>query len=351
MDLPGSPFKIALSNDGCLVFASLTGQRDGQTDGLAVLRRQHDRLELARTVRTGKALTGLVVSPDGRTLIATDGDGAVLFDINRLNSGTGDPAAGSVVSGAGAQTIYANVTADGQTLFISNEAQHSITVADLPQRKVLGRIEVGNLPIALTFSRDGRLLYTTSQSAMPDWGWPEVCDPEFSKGPSRKHPRGAIVAIDVALARTDPARAVVARVEAGCNPVRLVLSPSGDRAYVTARKDNSLLVFDVEKLVSDGSRSRVATIPVGSAPVPVVALPGGKRILVGNSNRFGGNQATTDLSVIDAINYRVTGSIPSGAFPRDFALSPDGRTLYVASFGSEFIEMMDVRRLPVRPSK
>lgn len=345
--LPGSPFKIALSSDGCLVFASLTGQRYGKTSGLAVLRRQRDRLELVRTVKTLKPLTGLVVTPDDRTLIATNGDGAVLFDIARLKSGVGDPVAGSVDSGAGSQTVYANVTADGQTLFLSNEAQHSITVVDLPKRGVLGRIDVGDLPIALTFSRDGRLLYTTSQSARPSWGWPEVCDPELSRGPPRKHPRGAIVVIDVAMARTDPARAVVVRVEAGCNPVRLSLSPSADRAYITARKDNAVLVFDVERLVSDASSAKLATIPAGTAPVPVVALPGGKAIVVGNSNRFGASHTKADLSVIDATNYRVTGSVPSGEFPRDLVLSPDGRTLYLASFGSSFIEMLVVDRLPV----
>ena len=61
-----------------------------------------------------------------------------------------------------------------------------------------------------------------------------------------KYAEGAILVVDVARATRDPAKAVVGAAPAGCNPVRLATSPSGEVAYVTARTDNALLAFDID---------------------------------------------------------------------------------------------------------
>ena len=71
------------------------------------------------------------------------------------------------------------------------------------------------------------------------------------------NPEGAVIVIDVTLAKTDPAHAVAARVPAGCSPVRMTSSPKGDRIYVSARNNNAVLEFDTAKLVSDSAHSMV----------------------------------------------------------------------------------------------
>jgi DNA-binding beta-propeller fold protein YncE len=307
----------------------------------------------------------MALTHDGKLLIAANGVGVVFLDVDRLTSGKGDAVSGSVPIGTETGTICVNVTLDDRFLFVSDERHASITVVDLTlarskggaAKSIVGEIPVGNLPVALTFSPDGRWLYTTSESAASDWDWPEVCDPE---GPAAaapntpKHPLGAIVVVDVAKAETDPAHAVASRVPAGCSPVRLAISPQGDRAYVTARKTDAVLVFDAGKLVADAEHAELTRVPVGSAPVPVVVVDGGRKVIAGNSNRFAAVHESSTLTVVDAARAAtgagaVIGTISAGVFPRDLALSRDGRTLFVANWGSDSLQMMDVANLPVDP--
>lgn len=262
-----------------------------------------------------------------------------------------------------AGAIYVNVTADDKLLFVSDEGAAAITVIDLERARakgfdagaVVGKVPAGRAPVALTFSPDGRWLYATSELAQSEWGWPKACKPEGrdqSKG-SVVRPEGAVIVVDVAKARTDPAHAAVARVPAGCSPVRLAISPAGDRIYVTARNSNAVLAFDTGKLMGDSAHARLGMAPVGTAPVPVAVIDGGKRVLVGNSDRFAGQTAPQTLTVLDAAKIAsgaaaVLGSVPAGAFPREMTLSPDGHTLFLTNFGSNSLQVMEVARLPVK---
>jgi DNA-binding beta-propeller fold protein YncE len=292
-------------------------------------------------------------------------------DVERMKRGARDAVLG-YIGGDVEQPgrVYVNVTGDDRYVFVSDERAESITVIDLAKarrsrfdpRAVVGRIPVGRAPVALTFSADERYLYTTSQEAPTSLNWPIDCrpqgtDPAQTPAPPPNHAHGAIVVVDVARAKTDPANAVVSAVRAGCNPVRLVLSPTGDVAYVTARTDNALLVFETNKLVAKPDSALLATVPVGTAPVGVAVIDGGHKIVVTNSNRFGGGPNDAQyLTVIDAAKVRlgkdaVLGTIAAGAFPREMRLTADGRTLLLTNFASRTLQIIDVARLPLQPPK
>jgi DNA-binding beta-propeller fold protein YncE len=87
--------------------------------------------------------------------------------------------------------------------------------------------------------------------------------------------------------------------------------------------------------------------------VPVTVIDGGKKVVVGNSNRFAGGTGPQTLSVLDAAKMEqpgadaALGTIPSGAFPREFSVSADGHTLFLANAGSNSLQVMDIDRLPV----
>jgi DNA-binding beta-propeller fold protein YncE len=299
---------------------------------------------------------------DGKLLIATAGDGPVFLDVERMASGASNPVLGSFSDGANSQSIYANVSPGDKLLFVSEERAHSITVIDLERARsngykadaTIGNIPVANAPIALTFSPDGKWLYTTSQGALPDWHWPKACKPE-GRDPSTAeitNPEGAVIVVDVARASTDPAQAVVARVPAGCSPVRMAITPDGARIYVTARNSNAVLAFDTAKLLSDADHARVGEASVGAAPVPIAVVDSGRKVVAGNSNRFGASTAAQSLVVLDAAKMEagtdaVLGAIAAGAFPREMALSADGHTLFLTNFGSNSLQVIDVDRLPL----
>ena len=161
--------------------------------------------------------------------------------------------------------------------------------------------------------------------------------------------------IDVARAKSDPAHAAAGRVPAGCSPVRMAISPSGDRIYVTARNSNAVVSFDAGKLISDPAHSRLGMASVGAAPVPIALVGGGKTVVAGNSNRFAGGGSAQSLTLLDAAKIRGNedariGAIAAGAFPRELRVSTDGQTLYLTNYGSNSLQVMDVGRLdPKRP--
>ena len=355
VDLSGPPFGVITTADQKWVFVSLAARRNGVPMGIAVLSASRDRLDLVHTIPLPSPATEMVLTHDGKVLIAAAGDAVILADVDRLTRGTGDPVLCTFSDGADAASINVNVTADDRTLFVSEEHAATITVINLEQVRVkgfdpsavIGKIPTGNAPIALVFSPDERWLYTTSQGALGSWGWPRVLKGE-GPGATRMVPEGAVLVVDVAKAKIDPAHAVVARVPAGGSPVRLALSTSGERLFVTARNSNAVLVFDAVRLRTDPDHARIAAVPVGSAPVPLALIDGERKLVVGNSDRFAANaNSASTLTVIDVTRVAegakaVLGTIPCGGFPRELRLSPDGRTLYLTNFLSRSLQVIRV---------
>ena len=363
IETPGSAFQALPSADGCWIFASIPARQSGDTSVIALYKRSKGTLALVRTLEVQGGPTGMALTHDGKTLIVADGDRVAFIDTDRLIHEREGAVLGYLVDSAAKGRVYANVTADDKFAFIADENSKTVSVIDMARARsrhydisaTVGKIPTGTLPIALTFSRDGKFIYITSQWAPPEYGWPIECKRETNNpnnDTTSVNPQGAIHVVDVARAKKDPAHSIVSNVRAGCSAVRFVLSPSGRRAYVTARNSNMLLAFDVAKLRSDTGHARVGSVPVGPAPVGIAVVDGGREIIATNSNRFvGGPNDQQTLTVIDANKVAagekaIIGSIPAGAFPREMRVTSDGRTLILTNFGSKSIQMVDLARIP-----
>jgi DNA-binding beta-propeller fold protein YncE len=328
------------------------------------MKRAGGTLTLERVLPIAGGATGMALTHDGKLLIVTAGLRVAFVDAPALIAGRADAVLGYLDQPNVVGRVYANVTPDDAYAFIADERSLTISVIDLAKARatnfsassVVGRIPTGTAPIALTLSSDASLMFATSQRAPDVLRWPIACKREGG-GPADTalvFPHGAIHVIDVARAKTDPASAVVHSVPAGCSPVRLVLSPDGQRAYVSARNSNALLTFDTRKLRSDPSNALIGRVPVGTAPVGIAVIDGGRKLVVTNSNRFAGDSADRQmLNVIDATRVRdgasaLIGSIPAGAFPREMRVTPDGRALILTNFGSSSVQMIDLTRLPIQ---
>ena len=363
VNLPGAnAFQALPSDDGCWIFVSLAPEDVAATAAnpaaqIAVFARRAGRISLSRVVRVGGNPSGMVLTHDGTILIVADGNRVGFFDTALMVSGKRNPVLGYWNDGAKfAGRVYVTVTSDDAYLFVSDEFADTITVINLARAKAsrfaatatVGRIPVGNGPIAVTLSRDEKYLFGTSLSMPLSSDRPPECQPD-------RKPQGAIFVVDVATAKTDPAHSVVATVRAGCEPVRLVLSPLGDVAYVSARGDDSLLAFNTTKLVQDPTRALIGKVPTGTSPIGIAVIDNGKKIVVANSNRFAGRtSAQQSLSVIDANRIgagsaAILGSIPAGEFPREMSVSSDLQTLFVVNVNSRVMEVIDLARLPTPP--
>jgi DNA-binding beta-propeller fold protein YncE len=296
-------------------------------------------MSIVRTVAAPGQLTGLAINRDGEVLVAANGLGIVLLSTERLRSGSDDAVLGVLSDGAGAGSIY--VTPDDHLIFVSDERSNTLSVYDFAALTAgktarVGQIRTGGAPVGLAFSPDGRWLYSTSEVAPGE----RSC---ASEGRGAAHPPGMLMVIDVERSATDPGNAVVARVPAGCNPVRVAVSPNGDRAYVTARGSDEVLIFDTARFINDRDHSLYARVPVGRSPVGIAADEA--HVFVANSDRFGGGRHQS-ISFID-VNYldAPAGSIPAGGFPRELKVTGDGKSLLVTNFESGSVELIDLDRL------
>jgi TonB family protein len=344
VSVPGSPFTPIPSADGCWIFVGLPNHRE-----LAAFQRTEGQLKLRHTVPLPAAPTGMVLTHDGQLLLAATGDSVTALDVAALRRGDEHPRIHRIKAAEFGGAIYVNVTGDDKYLFVANERANSLTVVNLQQTRagnfktpvIVGDIPTGELPIAVTLSPDGRRLYSTSEVASGLSGITTSCE---------TGPPGEIEVIDVARAERDPAHSVLSLAGGGCSPVRLILSPDGNTAYVTARGENHVLAFDTARLASDPMHALLGQVPAGTAPVGIALS--GNRLVVASSDRFGNLSAPQHLIVLSS-DWRswqkgstLAAELPAGSFPREERLSPDGKTLYVTNFASRQLEIVDLTRLP-----
>lgn len=364
--LPGNPFTPQPTADGCWIFVAMTGNAaQGGSPGVAVVRRNAGTLTLARTVSLKAGGTGAALTHDGKMLIVAAGTTIAFLDADKLKSPSADPLIGYLdvpppANGPAAGVIYASTTRDDALAFVALERAMTVLVIDLKRVRagtmdttaIIGRIPTGNAPIAVTLSPDDKHLYVTSQAQAPSWGWPNTCKPE-GQDPATSQPNhstGAILVVDVARARTDAANSVLTRFPVGCNPVRLVLTPDGNTAWVSTRGDHAIVALDTKKLLTDSANAVLKRLPVGTAPVGVAITDGGRRVIATNSNRFAGSETDVQsLNIVDVsrgpANASIVGTIPAGAFPRELRVSPDGKTLYASNFASKTLQAIDLARV------
>ena len=354
-NVPGRPFEALASGRGRWVFASLMpsgakrkAERTG--GGIAVLHWSGRQLVLRRVVPLPSIPTGMALSHDGRLLVVADSRDVDFLDVPHLVSGSADPLLGSIRDAAAAGSVYAAISVDDRTLFVSNESVSTVTVIDLqraritgfPQDAIVGNISTGNAPVGLAVSPDGRDLFITSEFWPPGPGSPTDCRSPAGFGPARSIPAGAVEVVDIARARRRPRDAVIGWTWAGCMPVRAALSADGARLYVTARGSNAMLAFDAARLLTHPTHALLATVPVGAAPVGLAVAEQGRRIVVADSSRFG-DSGGSDLTIIDAARIvegraAVIGTIAAGQFPRELHKVPDGRALLLTDTDSKQIE-------------
>jgi DNA-binding beta-propeller fold protein YncE len=304
---------------------------------------------------------GMALTHDGKLLIVAADRRVVFLDVAVMIAGTGDAVLGSIAPHGGAGDCFdVNVTADDRLLFVSEESAAAITVIDLERARkagyyedaILGSIPVGLAPVSLTFSLDDKWLYTTSERALPQWMWPPACTREGSFNSEIVEPQGAVVVVDVDKARRTPSDAVVGRIPAACSPVRAAISPEGSRLFVTARNSNAVVVFDTAKLLADSAHAQVGFLRVGESPIPLAVIDAGTRLLVGNSNRFARPTPPGTLTVLDTTRLErgaraEVGVVDAGVYPREMCVSPDGGTVFLTNWGSDVLQVINVKHLPL----
>jgi DNA-binding beta-propeller fold protein YncE len=270
---------------------------------------------LVHTIAVRGTSAGTALSDNGRLLLVAGGAGAAVISVPAAEQG-------------GRHAVLSTLVAPGKPM-----ADAAIEVAISPN----GRYAFVSLETA---GRIAHWLYATSEVDNAS------SEPEGATGPL-----GSLSVVSVARAESDPARSVMARVPAGCTPVRVITSADGRVVWVAARGSDALLAFSAAKLQTEPSHALLADVHVGKAPVGLALARAGTLMVIADSNRFALGLPVSNLAVVDvaaALHGRpaLLGYLPAGRFPRDVTASANGSLLLVGNYASGQVEAVNAAELP-----
>jgi DNA-binding beta-propeller fold protein YncE len=341
----GKPFGIQVSGDGKYVFVT-TGQnlevyKTGPGGTLGFLR----QVTLTTSSDPGMAATGMTLTRNGKYLLIAMGNGVQVEDVGEIEAGAANPAVGTltVTHATAGRAVQVVLSPDQRYAFVSLQYANVVGVFKLGNSastgngssvSFVGSVNVGAQPVGLAVT--SQWLYVTN--------FGDQC-PTASGG------HGHLTVLSLSAVEHDPTSrsAVKSTVDAGCNPARILLSPDGT-VWVTTRQSNDVLGFSASRLVNKPTQALIRKIAVGQQPIGIALVKNGTRIVVAdNAMNVASSQST--VAVLDASKAlagkpSLLGYIQSGLYPREMAVSKDGRYLYVTDGGGGEIQVIDLSKVP-----
>ena len=334
--VPGQPTAVVGTANGQWAFASVSTGTGGAVAVMALGRASPRLVRLVALPATVKAAFGMAMTPNGQLLLVAGYTATAVLSVAALEAGSKAAVMG-VLADAGAGQFEVAVSPDGRYAFVTDENTGGLSVFNLTaalehgfsaEGVAVGIVSLAPGPVGIAISPDGQQLYVTT---LGEYG-----------------PHGQLWDIDAARAESGEMGAAVARhVAAGCQPVRVAVSPDGRTVWVTALQSNALLAFSTASVRADPSKALNAVVRVGSEPVGLVLVDGGRVALVASSNRGlvtgTGSKQPQAVSVVNtaaALDHRpaLIGVVSAGLFPRDITFDRATGRVLVANFDSYSIE-------------
>ena len=237
---------------------------------------------------------GVVVSPDGRRIYASNRD---VGQVTVFDAATNVPI--KVISvGNGNDNLGLAITPDGSLVYVANQFSGTVTVIATATNTVVQTIPTGLEPIWITFSADGSRAYVSNQVS------------------------GTVSVISTASG------SVIANIFGFSCPFQSEVTLDGSKLLVSSQCDNSL------KVVSLASNTIVSSIPTGPNPRGIALTADGTRAYVAD-------WFSNTVDVIDvAAQVNLNTPIIVGFNPWGLAITPGGE-IYSANFGDNTISVID----------
>lgn len=263
--LDSSPFGMALSPDGCRLWAPLDTSRT-----LAVIDTPTGTVLHAIPMNDPR-LVGAALAPDGRRAFVLSAAG-VVYVIDASTMKVTD------VQGVGGEnTERMRLTPDGAELWVAHESTGRVAVLDTRSLRVVALIDVGESAADIAFTPDG------TRALIPDLLG------------------GEIVVVDRqshrAVSSVRPSRH-------GGRPRSVAAAPGGSKAYVTLYEADEVIVVDLASNRVSGRLQGTFDGPNGIA----LAADGTKAVVA--------NQASGRTSIVDLARGTEIASLPFPGQPR-----------------------------------
>lgn len=204
------------------------------------------------------------------------------------------------------------------TLFVSNEDSGDLSIVDVASGRELAKLPVGKRPRALRTSPDGSQLFV-AVSGTPKA--PPGTNPDTLPPPD--HAADAIVVIDVAT------RQIARRLESGVDPEGFDLTPDGKQLWVANEEPAHTTLIDI------ASGKVAGHVKVAGEPEGIATHPDGKLIYVTS-------EAENHVDVVDVEERRVLTTIATGIRPRIAVFTRDGARAFVGNELASSVTAIDV---------
>ncbi|MBV9282215.1 MAG: bifunctional YncE family protein/alkaline phosphatase family protein, partial [Chloroflexi bacterium] len=257
------------------------------------------------------------LSPDGAHMVVVN-SGAGMQSLQVLSLSDGSVL--QTINYAAPHSVFIGFaySPDGKSAYASGGGEnvvHTFSVnadgtlaatGDVAEAKFTTDFSTSSYPTGLSVSRDGKTVYVANSNA------------------------NTMAVIDTA------SKTVTATVPVGTSPYTTLVNPMNGTVYVSNWGDATISVYNPV------TKSVVATIPVGNHPTAMVTGPY-NLLFVSDSN-------SDAVSVVDMGTNREIGRysvvadlpVPLGSSPQGLAVSPDGRTLYVANAGDNAVAVFAI---------
>jgi len=236
------------------------------------------------------------------------------------------------------------VTLDGKKVYVTNFFGRTISVIDATKNKVTATIPVGNAPRGVAVSPDGKRVYVPHHEVgNPSNNTILIIDTATNEVEATvlvgEVPFGVAVTLDgkkvyvtnlrdKTVSVIDTAtNTVITTIPVGNDPCGVAISPDGKKVYVGNRGDSTVSIIDT------ATNTVTATVNLENSPYGIVVNPTGTKVYVAGGNGF--------VSVINTTTNKVTATVPVGDDPCGVAVTPDGSKVYVANLLSDNVSVID----------
>jgi YVTN family beta-propeller protein len=265
--------------------------RDDEANVLLV---NNDRLELLKSIKTGKGPTDVCVSPDGLKAYVTNtgGTGITVIDLTTLT-------VSATLSDASLQRpVGVAMTPDGTKLYVGARGTGALVVMT-PAGQVLKQLPVKD-PTTVAIAADGKRAYVASDSTE------------------------SVLVVDTS---TDE---VTATIKTSRQPRGIAFTPDGKTILITC------VAHDVMYYVNAATNQVETIVGIGRSPQSVAVAPDG-RLAFSVTRDLRPEGAVSTVTIMDLRrNYRrKVREVPVGSLATKVLVSPDGAYLYVTCSGAD----------------
>jgi len=210
-----------------------------------------------------------------------------------------------------AALLIVALSASGDRVYITNERAGTVQIIDSATDRIARTVRLGNRPRGLAVAPDGKHLFV----AVSWW----------RDGKHARSGREGIAMLDAAALTT------VRQYVAGTDPECVAVSPDGRKMYLSNEDAGTASVIDVS------SGRTLAALVVGTEPEGVTASPDGKWVYVTA-------ETSNVISVIDAAKNETTANILVDPRPRASIFTRDGSHAWATAEIGGTVMLIDARK-------